>query len=106
MGVSLAIDDFGTGFSSLSRLAHLPLDVLKIDRSFVWAIETDPRQRAIVEGLIPMAKALGLSVMAEGVETEAQADWLRRVGCDRAQGFLYVPPLPAAEAHRWLSGAA
>ncbi|HKJ72356.1 MAG TPA: EAL domain-containing protein, partial [Gammaproteobacteria bacterium] len=102
-GVKLAIDDFGTGFSSLSRLVHLPLHMLKIDRSFVRAIESDARQRSIIEGLIPMAQALGMAVMAEGVETRAQADWLRSRGCDGAQGFLYGPALPAAEARAWLT---
>ncbi|NIR60667.1 MAG: EAL domain-containing protein [Gammaproteobacteria bacterium] len=102
LGVQLSIDDFGTGFSSLSRLAHLPLDILKIDRSFVWSLESGLRQRSIVEGLIRMAKALDLHVIAEAVETEAQADWLRRHGCDAAQGFLYSAALPASQAEAWL----
>ncbi|MEX0729761.1 MAG: EAL domain-containing protein [Aquisalimonadaceae bacterium] len=102
LGVRFSIDDFGTGFSSLGSLAQLPFHTLKIDRSFVSAIGTDGRQRAITESLIRMSDALGLFVIAEGVETSAQETRLRRLGCDAAQGFLYSPAVPAADVRGWL----
>ena len=94
-GLSLVLDDFGTGYSSLSRLKRFPLDVLKIDRSFVAGVERNTDDRAIVKATIDMAHALGLTVVAEGVETREQADRLRALGCDRAQGYLYARPQPA-----------
>ncbi len=102
-GVRFSIDDFGTGFSSLSYLARLPFNVLKIDRNFVSALGDDDRQRAITQSLIGMSKALGLQVIAEGVETEAQQAMLKQLGCDAAQGFLYSPAVPAVDMLRWLS---
>jgi diguanylate cyclase (GGDEF)-like protein len=96
-GVTVALDDFGTGHSSLSLLQRLPLDTLKIDRSFVRDLVDDSRDRALVRAAITMATELGLSVTAEGVETEEQADILRSFGCERAQGFLYSPAVPEAE---------
>ena len=95
-GLTLALDDFGTGYSSLSRLKRFPLDVLKIDRSFVSGIESNIDDRAIVKATIDMAHAVGLTVVAEGVETREQEETLRGFGCDRAQGFLYARPQPAA----------
>jgi EAL domain-containing protein (putative c-di-GMP-specific phosphodiesterase class I) len=95
-GLTLALDDFGTGYSSLSRLKRFPLDQLKVDRMFVSGIEHDRDDRAIVKATIDMAHALGLSVVAEGVETRAQATVLAEFGCDRAQGYLYARPQPAA----------
>jgi diguanylate cyclase (GGDEF)-like protein/PAS domain S-box-containing protein len=95
-GLTLALDDFGTGYSSLSRLKHFPLDQLKIDRSFVAGVEDDPDDRAIVKATIDMAHALGLIVVAEGVETREQEDYLRALGCNRVQGYLYARPEPAA----------
>lgn len=100
LGVQFAIDDFGTGFSSLRYLAHLPFDTLKIDRSFVSAIERDARQRSIIEALIRMGSVLGLQVIAEGVENAAQADWLRDNGCHGAQGHLYGRPASGDDI-RW-----
>jgi len=97
LGMKLSIDDFGTGYSSLSYLQKLPLDELKIDCSFVFAIRPHGGQAVLVDLIIGMAHSLGLSVVAEGVETELQLDYLRKRGCDECQGFLFSEPLPAAE---------
>jgi EAL domain-containing protein (putative c-di-GMP-specific phosphodiesterase class I) len=95
LGVRLSLDDFGTGYSSLAYLTHLPLDCLKVDRSFVDGLGTEPRDTAITETIIAMSKALSLQVVAEGVETELQAAELRKLGCDVAQGFWFSRPLEA-----------
>lgn len=97
MGIRLAIDDFGTGHSSLVNLKRFPLSRLKIDRSFVDGLGEDSNDEAITSASIALAKQLGLEVVAEGVETESQAAFLRRHDCEVVQGFLYAKPMPAAE---------
>ena len=97
MGVKLAIDDFGTGYSSLNYLRMLPIDALKLDRSFVQGVETDSGNAAICLSIIALAHNLGLEVVAEGVETEPQHEFLLQHGCDRLQGFLLGRPVPASE---------
>lgn len=94
MGVSIAIDDFGTGFSSLSYLAKLPVDTLKIDRSFVIDMTVAPEGLALVSTIINLAHALDLKVVAEGVETEEQSRLLRLLKCDEMQGYLFSKPVP------------
>jgi EAL domain-containing protein (putative c-di-GMP-specific phosphodiesterase class I) len=101
LGLALSIDDFGTGYSSFSYLRRFPIDVLKIDRSFISDIgEGD--EAAIVVSIIALAHNLKLRVIAEGVETAAQLDYLRRNGCDEIQGYYFSPPVPAAEFERML----
>jgi diguanylate cyclase (GGDEF)-like protein/PAS domain S-box-containing protein len=102
MGVSLSLDDFGIGYSSLSYLKRLPLDQLKIDREFVKDLLTDANDAAIARTVINLAHSLELDVIAEGVETEAQRDWLARHGCTSYQGYLYCRPLPIAQLEAWL----
>jgi EAL domain-containing protein (putative c-di-GMP-specific phosphodiesterase class I) len=96
VGLRIAIDDFGTGYSSLSRLDTLPFDILKFDSSFIATVATSPRRAQMLESIVDMARALGLSVVAEGVETDEQDAVLGRVGCTYAQGYLYGRPVPAA----------
>lgn len=102
LGVSLAIDDFGTGFSSLSYLREFPIDVLKVDKSFIDDIVTDGQQVALVEGIVRIADVLGLQVIAEGIENSGQRDLLSAMGCRFGQGFLFAHPMTAAEAQRFL----
>ena len=97
LGVRLALDDFGSGYSSLSYLARLSLDIVKIDRGFVANIGHDPTNRAIVVAIMDLAHILGLAVVAEGVETQRQCDEITATGCEYAQGFFYATPLPASE---------
>ena len=94
LGVGLVLDDFGTGFSSLGYLRRFPFDTLKIDRSFIERIGSEPADAAIVSGVTGIAAALGLEVVAEGVETEGQLDTVASLGCQFAQGYLFARPLP------------
>ena len=105
LGVRLVLDDFGTGYSSLSYLRHLPLDTIKIDRSFVMSVD-QLADRSIVEAVVALAHGLGISVVGEGIETTDQLLALRALGCDVGQGFLFAAALPADEATRLVAGAA
>ncbi|AHY46155.1 GGDEF: diguanylate cyclase (GGDEF) domain [Rubrobacter radiotolerans] len=103
LGLSLAVDDFGTGYSSLSQLRRFPVDVLKIDRSFVDGLGRAPEDRAIVETVVKLADALDLEVVAEGIETPEQLGRLKQLGCALGQGYLFSRPLPAGETERLLA---
>jgi EAL domain-containing protein (putative c-di-GMP-specific phosphodiesterase class I) len=105
MGIKIAIDDFGTGYSSLGYLKRLPIDILKIDRSFVCDVTTDADDAALVMAIITLAHNLGLKVIAEGVETEEQLRFLRLLRCDDWQGYLSSEPMPAANMSRFLTKA-
>jgi EAL domain-containing protein (putative c-di-GMP-specific phosphodiesterase class I) len=93
MGVRLALDDFGTGYSSLAQIKHFPIDTLKVDRSFIRNLPMDSEDRAIIEAIIAMGKTLSLTVVAEGVETMAQDNYLRQLICDEMQGFYFSKPI-------------
>jgi len=101
-GVGIAFDDFGTGYASLTHLTRFPVRRLKIDRSFVSPIDGSPRSGMIARTIVALAKEIGLKAVAEGVETELQARYLREIGCDSAQGFLFARPMPPSEALAWL----
>ncbi len=95
MGIRLAIDDFGTGYSSLAYLKRFPLDVLKIDRTFIMDLESEPNDQALCRAMISMAHSLGLQVVAEGIESEYQRQFMADAGCEIAQGFLLDRPMKA-----------
>jgi EAL domain-containing protein (putative c-di-GMP-specific phosphodiesterase class I) len=97
LGVRLALDDFGTGYSSLSYLRNLPVDTLKIDRSFVEGADAGPEGESVLRGIVQLGQALGLVLVAEGIERSSQADALRSLGCPFGQGFHFWKPLPAHE---------
>ncbi|MNI33458.1 Oxygen sensor protein DosP [compost metagenome] len=97
MGVSIAIDDFGTGYSSLSYLRDMPLNCIKIDRSFIVNIPDDTKQCSLTSAIIKLAKVMSFKVVAEGVETRKQLDFLAAEGCDLIQGYYFAKPLPKAE---------
>jgi len=102
-GVEIAIDDFGTGYSSLVYLKEFPIDILKIDRSFIMGISKNSKEAILCEGIIAMAHKLGIKVVAEGIETEFQKDFLRRAGCDYGQGFIFSVPLPADDFEKYMA---
>jgi diguanylate cyclase len=96
-GIKIAIDDFGTGFSALGQLRRFPIDVIKVDRSFVQGIENDPRDAAITANVVRLAHSMGILAIAEGIETDRQLASAREYGCDQAQGYLFGRPIPAHE---------
>jgi EAL domain-containing protein (putative c-di-GMP-specific phosphodiesterase class I) len=102
-GVRLAIDDFGTGYSSLSYLTRFPVDTLKIDQSFIRQISAVPPETAIVSAVLGIARSLRLRVVAQGVETASELEFLERIGCDEAQGFYFSEALPAAAFAAWVA---
>ena len=106
LGIALSIDDFGTGYSSMSLIKQLPVDALKIDRSFVRGIARDADDKAIAEAIIALGRALDLTVVAEGVETSEQEAVLRAHHCDEIQGFLVSKPIPAEEFAAFLANRA
>ena len=102
MGIEVAIDDFGTGYSSFSYLAKLPVNALKIDRAFIINMASNAGDLSIVSAIISLAHSLNLRVIAEGVETEEQANFLRLHKCDEIQGYLFSPAVPAEQIERFL----
>jgi diguanylate cyclase (GGDEF)-like protein/PAS domain S-box-containing protein len=103
-GVRVAIDDFGTGFSSLGQLRRFPVDMIKVDRSFVQGVENEAKDAAITANLVTLAHALGVLAIAEGIESSGQLDSMRGLGCDLAQGYLFARPLPAGQIRNVLAG--
>ena len=105
IGVTVSLDDFGTGYSSLSYLKHFPIDTLKIDKSFVDGVHVDASDAAIARTIIALARNLGMQVVAEGVETRAQFEFLCEHGCDLIQGYYFSKPVSAAEFERLVRAA-
>ena len=103
LGVQISLDDFGAGYTSLGQLKDLPVSQLKVDRSFIAAMAQDPSSALIVQSIIDLGHHLGLTTIAEGVETAADVEALRRYGCDAAQGYYLSRPVPAAALDRWRS---
>ena len=101
-GVRIAIDDFGTGYSALGYLRQVPLDIVKLDRLFISTMATSDRQRALVAGIVGLVNALGLEVVAEGIETAEQRDICAGMGCSYGQGYLFAHPMPEPATTRWL----
>lgn len=102
LGAQVHLDDFGTGYSSLSQLSRLPLDVIKLDGSFIQSIHTDTKARALVRSMVAVGHELGLKIVAECIETEEQADFLRKIGVDYAQGYLFGTPMTVADFEAWM----
>ena len=102
-GIRIALDDFGTGHASLSHLKQFPVDIIKIDQSFVRDLEQDPEDAAIINAVINLGHNLGIRTVAEGVETVTQQEFLMALGCDYGQGFLYARPAPASDVPALLS---
>jgi EAL domain-containing protein (putative c-di-GMP-specific phosphodiesterase class I) len=103
LGVKVAIDDFGTGYSSLSYLRQFTVDRLKIDRSFVHDLPGNNDAEAIAAAIVAMGLSLGLRIIAEGIETEAQAEFLQRISCKEGQGYLYARPMAIDEFETWVT---
>jgi EAL domain-containing protein (putative c-di-GMP-specific phosphodiesterase class I) len=104
-GIEIALDDFGTGFASLTHLKNFPIDVIKIDRSFVRNMEWNAHNRSIVEAVVGLGRNLDISVVAEGIETELQHAELERMGCPLAQGFLYGKAAPFSEVEAMVNSS-
>jgi EAL domain-containing protein (putative c-di-GMP-specific phosphodiesterase class I) len=103
LGISVAVDDFGTGYSSLAYLRRFPVDIVKIDRSFIASMASSERSSALIHSLIQLGKSLGLDTVAEGIEEQQQLEQLRDEQCDTGQGFLYAKPLSSQELAAFLS---
>jgi EAL domain-containing protein (putative c-di-GMP-specific phosphodiesterase class I) len=106
LGIQIEVDDFGTGYSSLGYLHRFRIDALKIDRSFVSRLEVDPENREIVRTIVTLAQNLGMGVVAEGVETAGQREYLTELGCEAMQGYLFAGPLSPSEAEDLLRSTA
>jgi EAL domain-containing protein (putative c-di-GMP-specific phosphodiesterase class I) len=106
IGIPLSLDDFGTGYSSLVHMRNLPVNEIKIDKSFVMGMRVNTSDAAIVRALVGLAHSLGHEVVAEGVDDGGTLERLREMGCDLAQGYYLTPPLPPEELERWLEGQA
>ncbi len=102
LGIRIAIDDFGTGYSALSYLRQVPLDIIKLDRTFIQHMTVSAQQRELVEGIVNLTRTLGLQVVAEGIETHVELQLARQVGCDYGQGYLFSKPMPVDDARNWL----